>query len=139
MRPDQPVGRFDYKTRLWLLLEPWSVELSQGKRLLVNPGFLSDGASVPRVLWPVVGPKMAWNFPAALAHDAMYASELVGRAQADREFRRLLTLCGVGWTQTQLYYHAVRVAGWIPWRRHTASTITDARRVVSLRDAGWMP
>ncbi len=129
----QPVGRFDTKTGLWILAEDWSVELSNGMILHIRAGFASDGASIPRFLWRVCGPRYApTTFAPALAHDALYAARLLPRARADSEFRRLLQYNGVGYFKAWSYFRAVRAFGWIAYRRHTPETIARARERVRL-------
>lgn len=129
----QPVGRFDTESGLWELTRQWVCDLGAAGVLTILPGFRSDGASIPRVLWPYVGPRLAARtFPAALAHDALYASHLVTRATADRVFWRLLRIMGVGPVKAGAYWLAVRIGGWLAWRAKTPSSIAVARCVVSL-------
>lgn len=124
----QPTGHFDEKAGLWVLGRDWCVDLADGSALVVLEGFASDGASIPRLLWPLVGPRYApRTFPAALAHDALYASELLPRRQADDEFRRLLTVAGVSRFAARAYWCGVRAFGWAVWRRHTMTSVTAAR------------
>ncbi len=133
---DQPVGRFDAETGQWIAAVDWCVDLADGRVLVVRAGFRSDGASIPRPLWPLVGPRFAARtFPAALAHDALYAGELVPREMADAEFHRLLRFTGVGRVKARAYWIAVRSFGWLVWRSHTRGGIALARRWVSVFDA----
>jgi hypothetical protein len=126
--PPQPIGRFDETSGHWIAAQDWSVQLADGRTLRVLAGFSSDGASIPRPLWPLVGPRFsARTFPAALAHDALYASEWLPRAQADAEFYRLLRLTGVGRVKARSFWLAVRAAGWLVWRRHLRCGIELAR------------
>lgn len=136
MMPVNPVGVFDASTGQWIATENWCVELSDGRVLVVLKGFRSDGASIPPVLWPVVGPRYsAKTFPAAFAHDAMYAGELVPRRRADDEFLRLLLLMGVNRAKARSYWMGVRAFGWLVWRSHTRGGIELARRWVSVERA----
>ena len=46
----------------------------------VRPGFRTDGASIPRLLWRVFGsPYDPDIFAAAIAHDALYRGEILPR------------------------------------------------------------
>lgn len=128
----EPLGRFDCYSGLWVLCAEWKCRLTCGT-LIVSPEFISDGASIPRLLWSAVGPRFsADTFPAALAHDCLYASELVSREQADREFHRLLRAHGVCRFRAWLYLRAVRNCGGRVWRRHTPETIAAARLLVRI-------
>jgi hypothetical protein len=129
MKPEQPVGAFDETTGMWICRQDWHVDLSDGDRLHVRAGFQSDGASIPPILWPFVGPRYAAKtFPAALAHDALYAGELVSRSRADAEFYRLLRIMGVGRVKAGAYWSAVRAFGWAVWRRHSKGSVYLARK-----------
>ena len=130
-KPEQPIGCFDSESGLWRLTETWHAALGKSRWILVEPGFRSDGASIPRILWPFVGPRFdASTFPAAFCHDALYASELLPRRDADRIFRDHLRLLGVSKARAQAYYFAVTAFGWMVWRKHTQASISAARQFV---------
>jgi hypothetical protein len=133
MKPPQPVGAFNDATGLWSLLLPWRCPIGRGRTLCVAPGFESDGASIPRFLWSAVGPRFAADtFPAALCHDALYATELLPRPEADAIFRDHLRALGVSRIKRNAYYAAVRVAGWSVWNRHTVESVEAARVYVAI-------
>jgi len=130
--PPQPRGEFNAITGAWTATEQWRCPLTGGVTLVVEPGFESDGMSVPRFLWPLVGPYEPKSFPAALCHDALYSAELVSRKVADDEFRRILLGFGMReWLATSCY-NAVRWLGWIVWRKHTPESIAAERRFCRL-------
>lgn len=132
MKPESPEGKFDTETGLWLLTHEFFAYLPAGM-LDVKPGFESDGASIPRLLWAFVGPKYSCDtFAAAFAHDALYASELTTRAQADYAFMLILRACGVGVVKARAYWLAVRVCGWAVWKKHTPDSIAKARAFVDV-------
>jgi hypothetical protein len=132
-RPDPPVGIFDSISGQWMLTTAWVCEMSDGRALLVHPGILSDGASIPPILWPFVGPRYAaQTFSAAFFHDCAYMSEIIPRHYADDEFRRLLVLHGVSATKARMYWLAVRLFGGFVWRRHSAGSIAAARMFVEI-------
>lgn len=115
----------------------WSSE--KGNHVLVIPaGFESDGASIPRPLWSLVG-----MYPdgliraAALVHDFIYQHGgyipmnnhqlskskfiwnscrlVVTRKQADQLFRHIMELSGIKSWRCTLAYHAVRLFGRGNW------------------------
>lgn len=101
--------------------------------LTVAAGFETDGASIPRFFWRVIGePFESRAMPAALAHDALYATEAMRRVDCDFVFRELLRRRGVGWCRRTAMWAAVRCFGWIVWRRHTRESRRAARRFVEL-------
>lgn len=128
----QPVGCFNDATGLWVLDEPWICTTRAGV-LSLRPGFESDGASIPRLLWPFVGPRYAQStMPAALCHDALYAAELCARPLADLTFFDLLRERGLTRAKAGVMTGAVRICGGVVWTRHTKDTIREARRFASL-------
>ena len=99
----------------------------------VKPGFRTDGASIPRILWRVFGsPYDPDIFPAAIAHDALYRGEIVPRKDADIAFLRMMEKSGVPEKKRRLVYRGVRWFGWITWLWHTDESIKEARRYIEL-------
>lgn len=74
----------------------------------IPSGHISDGATVPRILWPVIHPFGRWT-KAAILHD--YLLTVLPREQADREFRKALVATGVRKPLAWLMWAAVRVYG----------------------------
>lgn len=130
-----PIGSFCNATE-WRLRDIWVVNTRIG-RLSIWKGFRSDGASIPRCLWTLVGPRFAPDtFPAALAHDALYIAHLCKRVEADAVFLDLLEECGCSWLKRRAYWAAVRVAGWIPRGKYSARAIYQAKRLVNVYRGG---
>ena len=130
-----PIGRFDPKSGLFILTDQWVCPLSGNMVLVVDPGFKSDGASIPKPLQSYVNPRYsAKTFGAAFAHDAMYAGELVDRKDADQEFYRLLKKYGSHEIMARIYFYSVRLFGWIVWLGHSKKSVEKARslcRIIS--------
>lgn len=128
----QPIGAFDSASGDWVLVADWKCACPAGT-LTVLHGFVSDGATIPRILWPLVGPRYDEDsMIGALCHDALYAGELCDRETADESLRALLIESGCSPLKARLYYWAVRLCGWVPWGRHTAVSIAAARNFASL-------
>jgi len=133
-RISQPVGQFDDKAGEWRLVKPWKAYTSAGI-VAIRPGFLSDGASIPRILWTAVGPRYApRTFPAAVVHDALYAARLTDRATADRVFLEILREMGVNRVKRSAYHFAVRACGGFLWRRACPIKIESERQFCALFD-----
>lgn len=115
----EPVG-----SRAFRLIEPFAFYFDEAfedridnVRLEVPSGFVTDFASVPRLLW--------WLFPpwgrygkAAVMHDYLYQSQPCSRSLADLMFLRGMQVLGVGRVTRYAMYWAVRAAGWAIWRAH---------------------
>lgn len=109
----------------------------RGRHLIVVPsGAVTDGASVPRILWSLTGiTPDGLHRPAAIVHDWLYdhagrietliradgsdqwnpSSVPWSRYDADRIFARILREVGVSRIRRRLMYRGVRVGGWWPW------------------------
>ena len=88
---------------MWELVEDY-----QG----VPAGFVTDGASVPRFLWRVLGPPLeADTIGAAVKHDWEYARAARPRADIDADFYFDLRADGVGVIRSALYWLGVRIGG----------------------------
>lgn len=87
--------------------------------VVVPKGFVFDLASVPRVLWPVIGPAEL-SLEAACVHDWLYATSgedgRFSRKQADDLFRRMMSLYGVTGWKSWAAYRAVRLFGGLVWK-----------------------
>ena len=96
----------------------------------VAPSFRTDGASIPRLLWRVLGsPYDPDVIAAAIAHDALYRGEIVPRKDADAAFLALMAENGVRRRKRLLLWLGVRLFGWATtWRKHTPESVAEARR-----------
>lgn len=100
--------------------------------LFVKKGFVFDGASIPRFFWRATYyPIHSRIIVAALAHDALYASEMLPRETADWIFLCILEAYGVSWLKRNEMYSAVRLCGGSVWKDHTLQSIEAARELVS--------
>lgn len=75
-------------------------------------GFVTDFASIPRLLHSLVPPTGKYG-KAAVIHDFLYRSQgiAVSRKEADQVFEEAMEALGVGWLTRQTMYRAVRVFG----------------------------
>ena len=86
----------------------------------VAAGFETDFASIPRI-FRIIIPKLGrWN-KAAVLHDAIYQDVVPGRkftrAEADQCFLDAMRDLGVAKWKRTLMYWAVRLGGWMAWRK----------------------
>jgi hypothetical protein len=80
--------------------------------ITVPPGFITDGASIPRCFWNILAP-FGEYFEAAIIHDYLYSphNRRFTRAQADAIFKEAMFNVGIGWFTRGLIYRAVRLFG----------------------------
>lgn len=99
----------------------------------VMPGFRTDGASIPRLLWFIFGTPYDPDIMAdAIAHDAMYRGRIVPRKAADDTFRDMMEKSGIKRWKSRRIWLGVRLFGWIAWLRHTPEGVAEARRHIQL-------
>ena len=104
--------------RLWRLEKPVQHMLPGFKPFIVPAGFLTDGASVPRMFWSVC-PPMSNYTNAAVLHDYLYHKALNGnlrpcgytREEADDLFLAAMEFLGVARWRRKIMYRAVRWFG----------------------------
>ncbi|EGM7790980.1 TPA: DUF1353 domain-containing protein [Escherichia coli] len=99
----------DYR---WRLVEPFEFWLTdnQDDVIYVPEGYVTDLASVPRLLWALFPPHGRYA-KAAIIHDWLYDNALRTKAEADRIFLDAMTVLGVSRWRRWLMYVAVRLFG----------------------------
>lgn len=107
-------------SRIFRLTAPF-LYISSFGIITVPAGFLTDGASVPRIFWNIFSPFGSY-FPAALIHDylyskASYPSWVISRADSDEIFLAAMKDVGVGWFTRRIIYRAVRLGGWASYKK----------------------
>lgn len=114
----------------WRVLAPFEYHLSDqyGEEFVRIPvGFVTDFASVPRVLWNVLPPTGGYG-KAAVIHDWLYQyrsimrtgflPRLVERAEADTILKDAMSVLGVRWWTRWTIYSGVRLGGWKAWNAY---------------------
>ena len=85
----------------------------------VPKGFVSDGASLPRSAWRVIGHPFSCRYLAeAVCHDWLYHTGKLGRAEADKWFYNAIRGKKRFWLRSKLVYIAVRLFGHVAWNKH---------------------
>ncbi|MCK5602323.1 DUF1353 domain-containing protein [Candidatus Pacearchaeota archaeon] len=98
--------------------EDYKCEVSD---IVIPKGFITDGASIPRIFWPVF-PPFGQYFNAAVEHDYLYSITYQTRKEGDKIFLEQMKNDGVKWFTRKMIYRAVRMFGWVTYnkfkRRH---------------------
>jgi hypothetical protein len=108
--PKSTRGRF--KT-----LEHLDHQLIDGTQLFVPKGTVSNGASVPRLLWWIYPPYGTYTYPAVI-HDFLYENNLYTRKFADRQFLIDMGRCNTNKFTKWLFYYIVRIFGSLNWNKY---------------------
>ncbi|MBW1321839.1 DUF1353 domain-containing protein, partial [Escherichia coli] len=96
----------DYR---WRLVEPFEFWLTDNPVdvIAVPAGYVTDLASVPRILWSVFPPHGRYA-KAAIIHDWLYDNALRTKHEADKIFLDAMCVLGVPRWRRMLMYCAVR-------------------------------
>ena len=99
----------------WRVLTPFSYKIDQESWVTIPAGYLTDGASVPRLFWNMIPPWGAYG-QAAVVHDLLceYLSVVrngvptkITRAECDNVLNQAMQNLGVPTTQRLMIYGAV--------------------------------
>ena len=99
----------------------------------VKEGFEYDGASIPKAFWWLIGSPFSGNYRvAATIHDALYATQLTTREEADDIFYNIMVNEGVAKWRASLMYTAVLAFGDGAYKK-TPEQIQREREFVEVR------
>jgi len=90
---------------------------NSGDFITVPKGFVTDGASIPRIFWSIVGPPWGDYGYAAIVHDFLYHTQPCSRKEADRIFLEAMQVLKVNKFKRWLMYRMVRMWSWICWNK----------------------
>lgn len=83
---------------------------------VIEPGYVSDGMSVPEWLWMFISPKFnPVTLLPSLVHDWLYDNHVMTREEADNWYRSALIENGFPCWKTGIVYAAVRKFGESHW------------------------
>jgi hypothetical protein len=103
-------------------LEHYFRYISSYGTITVPTGFITDGASVPRMFWPIFDPFGGDYFHAAIVHDYLYARWSTAhfncdRGTADLIFKEAMFNRGINWPTRETIFRAVRIGGWRSYKK----------------------
>lgn len=102
----------DDNTLYWSLLAPLSYKSNAGEYFIIPEGFNTDGATVPRIFWPIFPPM--WKYSkAAVLHDYLIVSGLKTFPEANVLFKEAMESLGVNGVQIYCMYQAVCLYHWV--------------------------
>lgn len=98
------ISRWD--ERYFVVMRPFR---PAGSVHIIQQGFVTDLASIPRILW-IIWPPFGNYLEAAVLHDYLYSKGL-NKQCADKTFLFVMEIYGVGWITRNLFYLAVKIFG----------------------------
>ena len=113
----------------WFLRADLEWLARNGDVVCVPENFVTDFASIPRLLWAVL-PRWDGYGPAAVVHDYLYWRQPGSRRQADLFMLEAMKDQDVGWATRSIVYAGVRAGGWLAWWSNSRSKGNGYRRVI---------
>lgn len=100
-----------------------------GLHITVPRGFVTDFASVPRIIgaWLLYGGK---GKRAAVIHDWLYSTQMFTRSVCDAIFEEALKTSGYKAWEVGGMYAGVRMGGWVAWDRRNVPQDADVQELM---------
>lgn len=93
----------------------------------IAKGFITDGASIPRIFWNILDPTGPY-FQAAVVHDYLYRCQKFTRHQSDDVLLEGMWVLNCKFREYCVIYVMVRLFGWNAWKRDGKRAIkSDAK------------
>ena len=122
--------------KVWVLEEPLEYRLVKVPKM-----FMTDFASIPKILRWMYDPVGAPYQVAAIFHDYLYSSvKHVTRAEADAFYYDVARRYGTSKLTASLHWMALRVGGWMAWRSNRKRLKADGPtwRILGSSWSSWM-
>ena len=113
-----------YDVGEWVVLNDLVYQPRHGLAITIGRGFVTDLASIPRVLRGILNVNGRSRMPAVL-HDALYCLQPYPRERADALFYEALLSVGVHPAVARIYWLGVRLGGWIYFNRRQNEAAHD--------------
>lgn len=98
----------------WELLEEFEYKigsLQSNEVIVIDKGFITNFASVPRIFWSIYPPYSPEYGKAAVLHDGMYDAKLFSRRKCDAILKEAMGVLGASWVTRNIIWSAVRTFG----------------------------
>lgn len=113
-----PYSKFDFKLAQQFDVHIKSIQTKAIRTISIRRGFVTDLASVPRIMWSCYSPNDSRTIPAAILHDYLYRYKLgFTRKEVDDIFFYALIKAHTKPMRAIKYYIGVRVFGWMFYQK----------------------
>ena len=106
--------RYQKKTGKWMLCCPFSYVAKDREVIVVPTGFITDGASIPKVFWSMIGGPLSGRYIcSAVIHDFLCFKahqNQYSRKRADIIFEQAMREEGATFIKRKVMYLGVRLA-----------------------------
>jgi len=111
---NRPVLAVTNNPEEWVVFQPLKYRTNAGRLIVVPAGFVTDLASIPRLLYAIF-PVNGLHRAAAILHDYLYERKIYKRSICDKLFLEAMKSSGVSYATRTAMYIGVRIGGWLPW------------------------
>ena len=102
----------------WRLITPFTYITKSGKEIIAPVNMITDGASIPRFAWMIVGSPWSGRYvKATIPHDFLYSKAEGSRKEADLIFYEAMGVLGVPRWKRWIMYQAVRIFAYFIWQQ----------------------
>jgi hypothetical protein len=119
--------------KTWIIRSDFGYDVGEedsGETINIPVGFMTDFASVPRLLWTLI-PRWGRYGNAAVVHDFSYWKQSYSRRRADDLFLEGMMVLAVPKLQRMIIYYAVRYFGFLAWRKNARLKRQKYERVLT--------
>lgn len=109
-----------HKTNKVSIYENYTRKIGDNITVQIPKGFISDGASIPRILWGIFPPLHKWT-DSAIIHDFLYKTQFIDRKVCDEIFLKCMLEDRVNKIVSYLFYFSVRLFGRFAWNKYKKS------------------
>lgn len=103
---------------LWRTTRRLTYVAKDGSVFVVPLGFVTDGASIPRALWSLIGDPLDTYAEAAVLHDYLYRTGCVTKEHADDLLLEAMETLDVGWLTRHTIWLGVYWFGGMAWNEN---------------------
>jgi hypothetical protein len=105
----------------WNLLADFAYE-NDKYIITLSKGFVTDGASIPRAFWSVVGSPFEGAYvKPSIIHDGLYTIMQLPRKECDKLLKEMMVFNGVSKIEAEEIYLGVRGFGGMHWKKDNSS------------------
>lgn len=104
-------------------------------KVSVKKGLETDGASIPKFLWSIVGsPYLGSYRKAAIIHDGLYRTHKLSKTKSDFLFLEMMKSQNVHFLKRHLIFLGVFLFGWFSYTSKKQSEIDAMSPFVEVKD-----
>lgn len=119
----------------WKLIRPFVYNSKIGGKIEAPIDFVSDGASIPRIVWTIMGSPWSGRYASgSVIHDFLYYKQKLSRKKCDLIFLESMRALGVSWWKRIVIFGSLRMFGWIGWNNRAYQIDTEKKNKAKIKN-----